>query len=252
MDDSIKDAFFRVKSDIISLKEEINQLREDISTNREQMQEICEILKQLNEKTENLTEEYENYRTKAQFQTDFYKFNTPTQGQEISANPTHNPAIQHILEPLKSQNLGISTGNEGVPTDKQTNQQTDKQQVKSSHNLIKEGDKDSIGKASELLDSLDNIKKELRLKFKRLTDQEILVFSVVYQLDEEKGFSDYKTISKRLNLTESSIRDYIGRLIKKGIPVEKKRLNNKNIQLTVSPNLKKIASLSTILKLRDL
>ena len=64
--------------------------------------------------------------------------------------------------------------------------------------------------------------------------------------------SDYKTLSKRLNLTESSIRDYIGKLIKKGIPVEKIKLNNKNIQLSISPNLKKIASLSTILQLRGI
>jgi predicted transcriptional regulator len=85
-----------------------------------------------------------------------------------------------------------------------------------------------------------------------LTDQEILVFSILYQLEEETGFTDYKTIAQKLNLTESSIRDYIGRIIKKGIPVEKKRINNKNIRLTLSKNLKKIATLSTILQLRDL
>jgi len=39
---------------------------------------------------------------------------------------------------------------------------------------------------------------------------------------------------------------------KKGISVEKKKLNNKNIQLIISNNLKKIASLPTILQLRDL
>ncbi|MBU2104789.1 MAG: helix-turn-helix domain-containing protein [Nanoarchaeota archaeon] len=96
------------------------------------------------------------------------------------------------------------------------------------------------------------MKKEIRLKFKRLTDQEILVFSTIYQFDEEKGFSDYKTISERLNLTESSIRDYVRRLIHKGIPIEKTKINNKSIILKISENLKKIATLSTILKLRDL
>ncbi len=103
-----------------------------------------------------------------------------------------------------------------------------------------------------MLDSLDNIKKEIRLKFKRLTDQEILVFTTLYQIDEETGPTDYKTIAKKIGLTESSIRDYIGRLIKKGIPVDKKRINNKIIQLSISQNLKKIASLPTILQLRDL
>ena len=110
----------------------------------------------------------------------------------------------------------------------------------------------SFEEFSGLLDSLDELKKEIRLKFKRLTDQEMVVFSAIYQMGEEKGFSDYKSLSKRLSLTESSIRDYIRRLIFKGIPIEKKKLNNKEIQLFVSESLKKIASLSTILKLIDL
>ena len=83
----------------------------------------------------------------------------------------------------------------------------------------------------------------------------MLIFSVLYQLEEEQGqegHSDYRTLAKRLNLTESSIRDYIGRLIKKGIPVDKIKVNNKNIQLKISPNLKKIASLPTIIQLRDI
>ena len=106
--------------------------------------------------------------------------------------------------------------------------------------------------AVEILESLDNIKKEIRLKFKRLTEQEILVFSTLYQLEEENGYTDYKTISDRINLSESSIRDYIGRLIKKGIPVDKTKVNNKTIHLSISKNLKKIASLHTILQLREL
>ena len=112
--------------------------------------------------------------------------------------------------------------------------------------------KDSFDNAIKILDSLDNIKKELRLKFKRLTDQEILVFSTIYQLEEEKGFSDYRSLSKKLGLTESSIRDYVSRIILKGIPVEKKKINNKSIQITISSNLKKIASLQTILQLREI
>ena len=127
------------------------------------------------------------------------------------------------------------------PRHAQTNRQTDKQTENTS-----------IKSALEILNSLDSLKKEIRLKFKQLTDQEMIIFSAVYQFDEENGFSDYKSLSQRLNLTESSIRDYIGRLIKKGIPVEKTKLNNKNIRLTLSKNLKNVVSLSTILQLRGL
>jgi len=79
-----------------------------------------------------------------------------------------------------------------------------------------------------------------------------LVFSTIYQLEEEAVLIDYKSLSKKLNLTESSIRDYVGRLIKKGIPVEKTKINNKMIRLSISEKLKKIAPLPVIFQLREL
>ena len=80
----------------------------------------------------------------------------------------------------------------------------------------------------------------------------LIVFSALYNSIDEKGYSDYRDLAEKLKLTESSIRDYIGKLIKKEIPIEKIKLNNKNIQLKISENLKKIASLSTILHLREI
>ena len=129
--------------------------------------------------------------------------------------------------------------------------QTDRQTDKIEENNYKSRE-NSIDDAVEILNSLDNIKKEIRLKFKKLTNQELLIFSTIYQLDEERGYSDYQTLAKKLNLTESSIRDYVGRIIKKGISINKNKINNKNIQLSIPQNLKKIATLSTILQLRDL
>jgi len=228
--DPIKDSFNKVKQDIDSLKNEIDNLRIGLSESKEALLEMCELIKKIDQKI---------------------KENASTDRQIIPTTSTHPSTHRQSLEPLKHQNIGISTGNQGVPTDRQTDRQTDKySQI--TPKIQENMDKNSIDNAVEILDSLDNIKKEIRLKFKRLTDQEMLIFSTLYQLDEEQGFSDYKSISERLKLTESSIRDYIGRLIKKGIPVEKNRINNKNIQLKISENLKKIVSLPTILQLRDL
>ena len=126
------------------------------------------------------------------------------------------------------------------------------EQNKEKHHDFSYFGENPINDAAKILDSFDSIKKEIRLKFKRLTSQEMLVFSTLYQMEEDSGQVDYKALAKTLKLTESSVRDYIGRLIKKGIPVEKKRINNKTILLSVSTNLKKITSLSTILQLRDL
>ncbi len=78
------------------------------------------------------------------------------------------------------------------------------------------------------------------------------VFSLLYNLEESGIVVDYKILAEKLNLSESSIRDYIGKIHKKGIPVVKEKLNNKRVFLHISPELKKIASLNTILKLREL
>jgi len=221
--DHIKEAFGKVRQDIDSLKYELNNLKSELTETRQTMIEICEIVKE------------------------FYNEKDQTDNQINSTYRTDKPTDNSLFKPLKPQNMGISKGNGGVPTDRQTDRQTNRQTQKSTEN-----NENSIDNALELLDSLDNIKKEIRLKFKRLTEKELLVFSTLYQITDEQGHSDYKTLSDKLNLTESSIRDYIGKLIKKGIPVDKIKLNNKNIQLSISPNLKKIASLSTILKLREI
>ena len=239
--EQIKEAFYKVKQDIDYLKKEIFNLNKGLIETRESLVEVCEVLKTLSKRNSLKEKETkENVEEKAK--------HTP----QIKTNPSQNPTDNIPQKPLNTQNKGISTGNGGVPTDRQTDRQTDQQTEKGSDNLKNPLQKDSIGDAVQILESLDNLKKEIRLKFKRLTEQELLVFSTIYQSSEEKGHTDYKNLSEKLNLTESSIRDYVGRLIKKGIPLEKVKINNKSVQVSVSPGLKKIASLSTILQLRDI
>ena len=48
-----------------------------------------------------------------------------TQEPENTTVSTNIPAYNRPFKPLKEQNLMFSTGNKGVPTDRQTNQQTD-------------------------------------------------------------------------------------------------------------------------------
>ena len=111
----------------------------------------------------------------------------------------------------------------------------------------------NIIEAHEILESLDALKKEIRLKFKRITQQEMLVFSTIYQLEEQDPNSvTYRQIALKLKLSESSIRDYVLRMINKGIPIKKHKINNKKLILSISPELKKIATLSTIIRLREL
>jgi DNA-binding MarR family transcriptional regulator len=224
MDEPIKVAFNKVKQDIDFLAQEINILKQFLSENNEKLSKIDNNLEDLSLQLSKLNSTH-----------------IPTDNPKNPTNPTHIPTDNPPLMPLKEQNMPFSTGNEGVPTDRQTNQQTNQQIEKASFN-----------NAIEVLNSLDSLKKEIRNKFKRITDQEFLVFSTIYQIEEETGAVDYRTISQRLNLTESSIRDYVGKLIKKGIPVDKIKINNKMVQLSISEKLKKIAPLPVIFQLREI
>ena len=267
--DEVKEAFERVKKDIGSLKSEIDSINFEFREMRKRLIEMCEIMNELSQKYSSLDqiksdfskEAPSNYNineidsisisnkyeeksfeeklseipsldtTKA---TSLDKQTDPPSNRQINP-PSQTPfsTNNQTIKPRKDQIQGISIGNGGVQTDRQTDKKAE----------------NAFDSAINTLNSLDNLKKEIRLKFKKLTDQELLVFSTIYQQEEELGYSNYKVLSDKLNLTESSIRDYVRRLIAKDIPLEKIKINNKEIHLSISPNFKKITSLNTILQL---
>ena len=219
--DPIKEAFQKVKDDIDSLKFEILTLKADLN-------EIRNI-----NRTQQITTQ------------------TPTDRQ---ITPTHSevPTDNYPLYAPISTNSNVSTGNGGVPTDRQTDRQTDNRHIFRTNSNTKTHILSNLDKAKEILDSLDSLKKEVRIKFKKLTEQEMHIFSLLYQLDEEGELVDYPVLASKTSLSESSIRDYIRKISLKGIPIAKEKLNNKRIVLHVSEELKKIATLDTILKLREI
>lgn len=211
-----------IEEEISFLKESVNNLKEALIVFGETLQEI----------------------KKEQIDLKLSVEGVSTRNEGVSTNKTDNSTHNTYFKPLNNQIYPISIGNEGVSTDRQTHRQTDILPIKSSHNTFEE--------ANRVIGSLDTIKQEIRKKFRNLTEQEMLIFSTIYQLEEELEEVNYKLVSSRLGLTESSIRDYVSRLIYKGIPLEKKRINNKSILLSISSDLKKIAPLPTINQLRDL
>ena len=242
--DNIKEAFNKVKQDMDFLRSELNNLKEELKENSELMIKICESVQEMFNQIDLVNLQIkqtskENLQTSSQGKLTYLE-KIPTHAQIKSASAENISADNLFLKSLNKGNLGFSTGNEGVPADRQTNQQTDRQV------------ENSIENAAEMIKSLDNLKKEIHKKFKKLTEQEWLVFSTIYQFDEERGSSDYRVLAEKLNLTESSIRDYVSRMINKGIRIDKTKLNNKNVKLNISQSLKQIASLSTIVHLRDL
>ncbi len=202
--DPLKEAFRKIKEDMIFLHKEILILKQEIAG----------------------IKRTPNIQTKEAF--------SQTQINSIQTD-------EYPSEAQKSQNLALSTGNKGVQTDRQTNRQTDRQEEISR-----------LEQVSKILESLDEVKKELRAKFKRLTKQEMLVFETIYLLEEKGLLVDYSLIAQKLSLSESVIRDYIKNLTRKGIPLKKIKENNKKIILSIASELKKVTNLETINQLRSL
>ncbi len=214
--DPLKEAFLKIKEDIKILKNEISQLKiQIIQIQTNPTHDPVKGIQQTNNQT------------------------------QIQTNPTHNLAVRGPY----NQNINNSIGNNGVSTNQPINQQTNQPTWQISQNThISE-----FRKAKNIIESLDDIKTEIRLKFKRLTPQEMLVFSILYNIEEQENTEiTYHILANQVNLSESSIRDYINKLIKKGIPIEKVKQNNKIVLLKISQDLRKIATLATIQNLRDL
>lgn len=275
-EEKIKEAFSRIKEDIFNLGKELSELKSALLESNNLMKQLNEEIIKL--KLENIAKTQEKPLKTIPTETPTHLIKTPTHPIYPTDNPTHPQEIQG----LKSPNLPSSIGNEGVPTDRQTNSQTVRQihflpeipqtmqetEYLSTTDILKQDKyiknvvpiyaqekpiEQQISEASEILDSLDTIKKDIRRKFKRITKQEMLVFSTIFQVEEQdpEG-ADYNKIALKLGLSQGSIRDYVHRMINKGIPISKEKLNNKKIILHISKELKRIASLNTIIKLREI
>jgi len=277
--DQIKEAFVKVKDDMNRLNLEVGELKKELENIKLSTFKLAELVNKLNTIVKiKINQQTNQPNQPADRQTDkptHSSTDTPTQDSEkptfqhiIPTDlpiPTHSSTDNLSFKGLKEANLDVSIGNRGVPTDRQTDQQTDQQTHSPTQNptqnyikpveipfKIPQPISSSIFNTSLVLSQLDSIKKEIRLKIKRLTNQEMLIFSSIYQFDEQGEIVDYSLLSSKLNLSESSIRDYTQRIVAKGLPIIKEKINNKRIILHISPDLKKFASLNTLINLRSL
>jgi len=217
--DPIQEAFSKVKKDIEFLYQEINELKTTLK-------------------------DIESY------------IKSPTPNSNTPTLQHQTPTLQHRIEPPNGKILDSSTGNGGVPTLQQTNQQTNQPTLQPTlqHPLISDG-KDKLNelqRVSEIIGSLDTMKKEIRVKIKKLTGKEMAVYSLIYQFEDQGLEVDYSLISEQLQLSEISIRDYVRKISNKGIPLNKIKTENNKVMLSIPGDFKKLASLQTLLSLREL
>ena len=103
---------------------------------------------------------------------------------------------------------------------------------------------------NELQQNVERLKKTLQDSFKKLTKQEFVIFSTLYQMEEElKRPVSYSELAIRSSLTPNSLRDYISKLINKKVPIIKERYNNKQILLKIAPELRNIETLDNLMRL---
>ncbi len=264
MSDPIKESFSKVKEDIYALQQHLNILYSEMQEIKRTLDQTLKALQQTDRhitptdrqthnlplqgvKTPNLQVSTGNEGVPTDRQTDrqtdrhIQRFaqtteNSPPSSFHTSLNSPHIPGPTTLMPPVTSTIAPSSPLSTNIKQD--TPQNADKIT--------------QIEAVSQVLDSLDNLKKDLRSKFKKLTAQEINIFSLIYSLQDMGNIVDYPLLAEKTSLSQSSIRDYVLKLIKKGIPVEKIKENNKQITLSIPENFKKIASLDTILSLREI
>ena len=140
-----------------------------------------------------------------------------------------------------------SIGNEGVYADIHSfihsfdRHSTDtKQTFDTQQNQTSNSHKPLISEKNTLSWSLSNL-KEIDSLFQTLTKQEFIVFLSIYQMEEDlnKGIS-YFELSQKMHLSEGCIRTYVSQMLKKVIPIEKIRVNNKLTLLTISKEFRSL------------
>lgn len=90
-----------------------------------------------------------------------------------------------------------------------------------------------IDKLSERIEELNNILRKQNgekvekktFKPQPLTNKEKEIFYALYVLTENKRYTTYKEIAKRVSYSENLVASYITNLVEKGIPIAKKYAN---------------------------
>ncbi len=249
MTDPLKEAFAKVKEDIFNLKAQLDSISRELHSIKNTLSSSTNL--QSDSQTDTSTHNPSiNYQTSAFRQTQNPQNQAIQHINETESNtPAHSSTDNLPFKAPKSQNTYISTGNGGVSTDRQTDRQTDTSTRNQGVKVRLIDETPSKTNLQQLINSLDIIKTNLHKKITLMTKQEFIVYAAIYQLELE-GFSvDYSLLAQKLSLTESSIRDYVQRIIKKSVPLNKIKENNKKIFLSIPQEMKKILTLESLSEL---
>lgn len=103
------------------------------------------------------------------------------------------------------------------------------------------------------IDGDDNpVVADIKKKFQSLTEREFAVFAATYQLEEELGSPiTYADLAVKLSLSRSSIRDHVGELLLKNVPLIKYQAGDRKVSLSIKKGFRELNVMSQILTFRD-
>ena len=216
MDDKIKASFEKVKKDIEFLTEQIIVLRTEL-------------------------EEIKQIKTNFRHESSTGNDGVPTDRQ--TDTPTSNRFPTLVDETFSPAYL--------IPTHIPTQTPTDVQQTDTKLQQSNTYSNTSYNQAKELTELVNTLKNDLKTRFRTLTKQEFHIFSMLFTVDKTQKSVTYRDPALKLSLSESSVRDYIQKIIKKGIPIEKEKINNKVTILKIPEEIRNISTLDNLLRIRN-
>ena len=138
--------------------------------------------------------------------------------------------IYKLLKEEKGMSEEGSIGNEGV--NHLINQSITNQSFNQSINHSNpQNDQNLNPNIKEVTQKLDNI-------FFKLSKQELKLFLMIYQLEDEGLYPNYKNLSIKMQLSEHCIRSHISSLFKKNAPIIKTKLGNHTTLLSLNKDFK--------------
>ena len=232
----------KVKASFEKVREEMNLLRSELSALRNEIVGLRDI------KT-NLNNEINNIKTNFNTQSSIGNQGVPA-NQHTNTSSDNTPSFPlDAVSPVRSN---LPTHNPAqTPTHPQHIQEIFQQSNTSAQNSAQESNRSSKNEELTDLNSLiETLKTDMRKKFKSLTKQEFHIFSVLYSVDKSQNQVTYQDLAVRTGLTASSIRDYIQRIVRKGVPILKEKQNNELITLKIPLELRNLATLDSLMRLR--
>ncbi len=147
--------------------------------------------------------------------------------------------IAEELSSLKMAFFNRSTGNDGVNQSiNQSIEQTINQTLSTS----------SSGKTIQN-PNFKQFQTIISETFKGVSKQEIKTFLAVYQLEDEQIEASYSEIAIKMGLSENCVRAYISGLLRKKLPLFRKKVRNKKSFFYIDPDFKVLNLKNQLIKL---